>query len=431
MPQGDISPHHILITYIALLSFQILVEGALECLNVHHADKFGTTIPEFAVGKIDQERYEKSVRYTKTRGAHSLFSMLFTSVFTLVFIVMGWFGVVERLVFDSLSHTPLAEVCFVLLTSFIFYLADLPSTLYGTFKIETAFGFNTTTISAWLADQCKSLVVSTILLTPILFGIFWFMQSAGSLWWLDAFLLIAAFQLIIIFIYPVWIAPLFNTFSPLEDGELRERLFALSEQTNFPVKEIYSMDGSKRSRHSNAYFTGLGANRRIVLYDTLIESLSIDELCAVLAHEIGHHQLRHIPKGLALSMAMLLFGLKIMAMIVGFDVLFIAFGFSGSTPHATLIVFLFLSSPLMFFLKPALSAISRKHEYQADEYAAKTMSTPDYLIAALTSLTRDNLANLRPHPWYSFFHYSHPSVGERIGALQNIAIDLTDLDTPL
>jgi STE24 endopeptidase len=420
MTLSEISPLNILVAYIGLLSIQVFIQGSLSCLNLLHIEKHSDTIPEFARSVYDSERYAKSIAYTREKGILGVLTMLYTTVFTLVFIVMGWFGSLEIWTHKLLPPGYLSAVSYIFALSLVFYVVELPSTLFDTFRIEAKFGFNTTSFRVWLIDQCKSFFVSVLLMAPLLAGVLWFMDVTGRHWWVYVFFFIAAFQIAVLFIYPVWIAPLFNTFTPLEEGELREQLFSLAEDTSFPVKEIFVMDGSRRSRHSNAYFTGLGKNRRIVLFDTLIESLTNTELAAVLAHEIGHHRRRHIPKSLTLSLLLLLLSLRGMAWITDVHNLYLAFGFTAPSTYATLVVFLFLSSPIFFLLKPGFSLLSRKHEYEADAYAAKVTGTSAHLSSALLSLCRENLTNLRPHPWYSFFHYSHPSVGERIEALQKI-----------
>jgi STE24 endopeptidase len=276
------------------------------------------------------------------------------------------------------------------------------------------------TVKTFVLDHLKGLALSAVLGIPILLILFWFIDSAGPLWWLYAFLAVAGFQLLITVIYPVLIAPIFNKFSRLEDGELKSRIVELVERLEFSASGIFVMDGSRRSRHSNAYFTGFGKGRRIVLYDTLISALDTDQIVAVLCHEIGHQKKKHILQRLVVSFLLTLFTLWIISLLVNANPLFTAFGFDRTSAHALLVIFAFCSGPFTFMLNPLFTSWSRRHEYQADRFAAENGSRASDLKTALITLGKDNKSNLTPHRLYSFFHYSHPTLGERVAFLSKL-----------
>jgi STE24 endopeptidase len=253
-------------------------------------------------------------------------------------------------------------------------------------------------------------------MTPLL-ALLFVLIRAGTLWWLWGFILFTAFQLVMIVLYPKVIAPLFNKFTPLEEGSLKEKVQALADHLGFKTRGIFVMDGSKRSRHSNAYFSGLGRVKRIVLFDTLIRSLEEDQVAGVLAHEIGHEKLGHILKRLALSVSSGLLGFWLVSLLLNYSPFFEAFNFSGPSPQAVLVLVMFVSGPFTFYLKPLFSWWSRLHEYQADHFVKSRTRYGKAFQTALKRLSKDNLSNPVPHPLYSFYHYSHPTTLERIRAL--------------
>jgi len=331
--------------------------------------------------------------------------------------VSGFFGVLDSWIASVGVGIYLQGVIFVFVLSFIFTVLDLPFSLYSTFVIEEKFGFNKMTFSLWVKDFIKSTLIGLIIMTPLLMGLFWFMDSAGELWWFYAFVFIAFFQFILMYLYPVLIAPLFNKFSPLENSQLNEAIMKLAEKVNFLMSGIFVMDGSKRSAHGNAYFTGFGKNKRIVLFDTLIEKLKREEILAVLAHEIGHQKLKHIPKMLFFSLIMLLCSLWLMSLLMNVPQFFYAFGFNRVSYHAAVIIFAFASSPVLWFITPLSSLMSRRFEYQADKFSIEATCDGQSLKDGLLALSKENLSNLTPHPLYSFFHYSHPTLLERISTI--------------
>ena len=298
---------------------------------------------------------------------------------------------------------------------------NLPTGLYSTFVLEARFGFNKTTWKLYLTDKIKGLLLGVLIGVPFLWIVLWLMDAMGQYWWIWTFFFVSGFELLMVIVYPTLIAPLFNKFEPLPEGDLRNRILRLAEQVGFKTTGIFSMDGSKRSAHSNAYFTGIGKAKRIVLFDTLIAQMTMDQGLAVLAHEMGHYKMKHIRRMLVVQAVFLLLGLYILSLLLNYRPLFAAFGLGHPSNAAALVLFSLLSGPATFFLGPLINRLSRKHEYEADRFAVKTLRNRLPMEEALINLTVRNLSNLTPHPWYSAYHYSHPTPTERIGAIRAIS----------
>ena len=297
---------------------------------------------------------------------------------------------------------------------------SLPFSIYSTFVIEERFGFNKTTPKTFVLDLVKGLGLGLLIGMPLLAGILAFFMYTGDLAWLYAWIAITLFSLVMQYVAPTWIMPLFNKFTPLEEGELRTAIEEYTDKVDFPLQGLFVIDGSKRSSKSNAFFTGFGNNKRIALYDTLIENHTNDELVAVLAHEIGHYKKKHIIKGMITSVIQtgaMLFVLSIFLQAKG---LFDAFYMDEMPVYAGLIFFGMLYAPIDMILSVFMQISSRKHEYEADEFAATTTGKPEDMIATLKKLSKDNLSNLTPHPFYVFLNYSHPPALQRIKAIREI-----------
>ncbi len=408
----------ILIIYLAVFSVYFVWDRLLTGLNMRHIVARRNAPPRELEAHIGVETYARSVSYNMALSRFALVSSTVSALFTLFMVLSGSLGTLEHWVQTLSLPASIRRILYIYAVSLLFSLLSLPFSIYSQFVIEARFGFNRMSPKLYLIDLVKGLLISLVLFTPLLFFLFWFMEASGSFWWVWAFFLVALFQIGITLIYPSLIAPLFNKYRPLEEGSLKDRIVALSAQEKFPIKGVFVMDGSKRSRHSNAYFTGLGKTKRIVLFDTLIEQLTEEQITAVLAHEIGHQKKRHIVIRLILSLSSMLMGLWLISLLLRYDPFFEAFGFRNPSNQAALIMFVFLSGPVTFFLQPLLSAWSRKHEYAADRYAVLAVGKSSGLEEALITLGKDNLSNLTPHPWYSFFHYSHPTLLERIAALK-------------
>ena len=409
-------PQAILILFLSLFFLELIWEQFLLWLNLRHARSCKDNPPELAVEIWGRQDYQRAVDYSRSKTYLAVISSLVGSGLVLLLVSSGWLGTLESWV-SSLAVGPILQgILYVYLISLIFGVVSLPTTIYAQFVIEARYGFNRMTWKLFILDGLKSLLVSLVLMTPLL-ALLFVLIRAGTLWWLWGFILFTAFQLVMIVLYPKVIAPLFNKFTPLEEGSLKEKVQALADHLGFKTRGIFVMDGSKRSRHSNAYFSGLGRVKRIVLFDTLIRSLEEDQVAGVLAHEIGHEKLGHILKRLALSVSSGLLGFWLVSLLLNYSPFFEAFNFSGPSPQAVLVLVMFVSGPFTFYLKPLFSWWSRRHEYQADHFVKSRTRYGKAFQTALKRLSKDNLSNPVPHPLYSFYHYSHPTTLERIRAL--------------
>lgn len=407
----------ILALYLTLFALQRVVETGLGILNLRHG--CAQRVPPPALdGAVDGATHARMRDYAQARGRFALLANSVSAAAVLAVALSGVLGALDAAVGRLALHPYLAGGLYVLAVGAFFSALGIPTALYSQFVIEQRFGFNRTTLRLFLLDRLKGGLISLLLGAVVLLVLFVFMDRAGSLWWLYAGGVIVAFQVVLLVLYPTLIAPLFNRFVPIGEGEVRARLAALVGRLGYRLRGIFVMDGSKRSRHSNAYFTGLGPVKRIVLFDTLLDQLDTAEIEAVVAHEIGHERLRHVPQRLALSVAATGVGLWILSLLLDYAPLFAAFGVREPSHHAALVLFSLLAGPFTFWLGPLSALWSRRHEYAADRFAAASVA-PGPLAGALIKLSRDNLANLSPHPWYSFYHYSHPTLVERLQALRS------------
>jgi STE24 endopeptidase len=409
-----------LLLFAAFYFAQHFLDSWLTWLNVAHVQNHRHTVPVYFQDKISRDAYQKSIAYT---GEKARFGMMASWLEVPIFwglLLSGFYGGLDAVV-RSLGVGPVvAGLLYLGAVSVVFFLVSLPFSLYSTFVIEQKYGFNRMTLRLWLVDLLKSTLLSILIGGPILAAVLWFMdRHLQGLWWLYVWMLLSLAQIIIAAIFPVFLLPLFNKLTPLEEGGLKQRILALAHKTSFRLSGIYTMDGSKRSAHSNAFFAGLGKLRRIVLFDTLVHSLTESELLAVLAHEMGHNIKKHLRTGLLISSAVSLAGLYLLSWLVNKPWFYEAFQFAQPSAYAALLVFMKTSGAFTFFLAPLGAILSRKHEYEADRFAAEVMEEREPMIQGLVKLTRDNLSNLTPHPWYSFFYYSHPTVMERIQALES------------
>lgn len=412
------SAQSILILYLVFFFVEYFWELALSLLNLGHVQKNASEVPRAFAGVIDKETYARSVSYTITRGRFGLAAGGFSAAALLAVVLSGFLGTVDDAIRTLPLHPYFQGIVVIACVSLLFWVLALPFSLYSTFSVEARFGFNRTTPLLYVVDTLKGFAVSAVIGIPVLLGLFWFMDKTGRFWWVWAFGAMSVFQVVMSILAPLVIAPLFNRFTPLPDGELKEAIMTLAAKLGFRTKGIFVVDSSKRSSHSNAYFTGLGRSKRIVLFDTLVASSSKEEILSVLAHEIGHEKKNHVKKGIAVSLAMSLIGFWIISLLLPYLPLYQAFGFHQTGYHAILILLAFCSGPFTFFLQPLSSLWSRRHEYEADRFAVQGVGSAAGMISALLRLSRENLSNLTPHPLYSFFHYSHPTLAERIAALE-------------
>ncbi len=373
--------------FLLLFTLEFVVEFGLNELNLRYVRERAAEkmIPDFFRGKMSPDEYDQSVKYTLAKGRLQRWAEIYGRWVTLVVLFAGLLPFIDRFSKDLASKffsiTNARGLIFCFGVALVFFVASLPTDLYATFRLEASFGFNQTTWRLYLTDKLKALLLGILIGFPFLLVILWLMEAMGPHWWIWTFFFISGFQLLMVIVYPTVIAPLFNKFEPLPKGELRDRILRLAKQVGFKTNGIFSMDGSKRSAHSNAYFTGIGKAKRIVLFDTLIAQMTIDQGLAVLA-----------------------FG---------------AFGLNPSN-HAALVLFSLLAGPATFYLAPLINLLSRKHEYEADRFAVETLRKREPMEEALVNLTVKNLSNLTPHPWYSAYYYSHPTPTERISAIRMI-----------
>ena len=409
------------VTLVALVLLLILAKWAaqlwLERLNARHVRAHAGAVPEAFKGIVDDATYAKSVQYTLAKGRLDQISLTYNSAVLLIVLFSSVLPWAFHGFMQWLGGSAWAMAAFLFVTGIALSLPGLPLDWYDQFRLEERFGFNTTTQKLWWLDRLKGLLLGIALGYPLLVLVLKLVEWTGPWWWLWAWGALLGFQLLMMVLAPVLILPLFNKFTPLPEGSLRERLLKLADQTRFRARSIQVMDGSKRSRHSNAFFTGFGGFRKIVLFDTLIQQLAEPELAAVLAHEIGHFKKKHIPKTLVVSALGSLAGLYLVSLLAKQDWFYRGFGFEPGSIVPALLLFGLLSGVVTFWFSPVMHWWSRRYEYQADAFAAAVMNEPASLIGALRKLNEKNLSNLTPHPLYSGFYYSHPTLLEREQAL--------------
>ena len=367
------------------------------------------------------DQYRKSQEYLRVNTRFGWISGSFSAALLLVFWFAGGFPLLDQWVRSWNLGPILSGIMFIGILGLLKATVSLPFSVYATFVIEERFGFNKTTRSTYILDLFKGLMLALLLGTPLLAGILFFFEYAGSYAWLFCWLAITLYMLAVQFIAPTWIMPLFNKFTPLEEGELKSAIMEYAKAIQFPVQNVYVMDGSRRSSKSNAFFTGFGKHKRIALFDTLINQHSDNELLAVLAHEMGHYKKKHILQGLILGIMQTGLMLYLLSLFISYQGLFDAFYMEHLSVYAGLIFFAMLYAPLDFFMGLVLQVVSRKNETAADRFAVETTGDPQAMADALKKLSAHNLNNLTPHPFYVFLNYSHPPVLERIKRLDRIA----------
>ncbi len=411
------TPFAILVCYMSLAVLDLAWGLFLTALNYRHLARRRDEVPEELRASLGSEEAGKAASYSMAKMRLSFVSSPIATAIVLAAAASGLFGLLDRFASGLAAEAYWRGVVFLGLLFAAQSLLGSPISLYATFSLEKRFGFNTTKARTWLLDRVKAVLISAVLGLPLLYLLYAFIDGAGPLWWLWAAAIFSIIDLGLGLIYPLVIAPLFNKFTPLPEGSLASRIAALAKSLDFRVGGIFVMDGSKRSRHSNAYFTGLGRVKRIVLFDTLVSQMTEDEVLAVLAHEIGHEKRRHVLKGTIVSIALSFVAFWVLDRFMGWGALYAAFAFAEPSKHALLLILALVSGPATFFLAPVFSAWSRKREYEADAYAAKAAGA-DALSSALVRLNRENASNLWPHPLYSAWYYSHPSLRERLKAIR-------------
>ena len=406
---------------LCLIIIRYGFEFWLDHLNTTHVRKNAKSVPEAFKEIMDDQTYQKSVEYTLAKARHGTILDSYSTGLLIIILFTGIIAETFTYITDFIGGNEFATASSIWLIIWILQALSLPFSWYSQFQIEEKFGFNNSTQKTWWADQSKGLILSFIIGVPLLWLVLLTQKAGGEFWWIWVWAIIVVFQLIMSIITPIFILPIFNKFTPLPDGELKNRLNNLAERTGFINAGIQVMDGSRRSNHSNAFFTGLGKGRKIALFDTLINQLNEKELEAVLAHEIGHYKLKHVPKMIIWSFGLTLAGLYLLDLIAQQSEFVKAFGFpsEGYGFGPAFILFLLLSSNVTFWLTPISSFWSRKFEYQADKFAASVIGSNLPMVTALRRLNEKNLSNLTPHPLYSGFHYDHPTLIERETSLKS------------
>jgi STE24 endopeptidase len=402
-----------LIILIALLA-NFLLEVVADCLNLRALQP---QAPADLRDLYDPAEYARSQEYTRVRTRFGLVTGTFDLALLLLFWWVGGFAWLDQLVRGWASGQVARGLLFFGLLLLAKAVLSLPFKVYSTFVIEERFGFNRTTSTTFIADLVKGLLLAVVLGGVLLAAVLLLFERAGELAWLWVWAAVSLFTLFIQFIAPTWIMPLFNKFTPLGEGELRQAIFRFAGKVGFPLDNVFVMDGSKRSGKSNAFFTGFGRHRRIALFDTLIDKHTVPELVGVLAHEIGHYKKKHILKGILLSLVHSGVMLWLLSFFLGQEKLYGAFGLSEPSIYAGLVFFGLLFTPLEMILNPFLQYLSRRHEFEADRFAAVETGDPRGLAEALKKLSVHNLSNLTPHPFYVLLHYSHPPLLQRLAAL--------------
>ena len=419
------------VLFAAVLVLGLVVRFYLATRQIRHIARHRSNVPVAFANTISLASHQKAADYTITKARFGLLEMAFGAALLLGWTLLGGIDALNQ----AINATSLASYGslvpqLALLAAFgiISGALDLPFTLYSTFKIEERFGFNKMTFKLWLADMLKGVLVGAVIGLPIVALILWLMSSAGSLWWLWAWGTWMGFNLLALVLYPTVIAPLFNKFKPLDDETLKARVTALMQRCGFAAKGLFVMDGSKRSAHANAYFTGFGAAKRVVFYDTLLKQLSPDEVDAVLAHELGHFKHKHIIKRIVGMFAMSLVGFALLGWLSSQVWFYTGLGIrpnlSGGNDALALLLFMLVTPLFSFFISPIFAQFSRKHEFEADAYAVSQTNGKD-LQSALLKLYQDNASTLTPDPVFVKFYYSHPPASERLSRMNSLRLNPT------
>lgn len=418
----DVLTNGFFLVFLLFYVLYLVVEIGLDVLNLNYLKRHASAIPPLFQGVYSQEDYKKSIEYTKAKTNFKILGLVIKSLFIFVLIVSGFFGALDTWLATWIDDAFVRAIVYPFAVTAVFMVFNLPSSYYYQFVLEERFGFNRMTMGTFVSDMVKSIFLGVLFGVPLIAALLWIIDKSGELWWVYGFLLIMGFQLFTAAIYPVLLAPLFNKFVPLKDGTLKDRIHELAKRVNFGMAGIFTIDGSKRSSHSNAFFAGIGAMRRIVLFDTLVEKHSEDEIVAVIAHEMGHNVKKHIQRSLVLSSVVTLILFYVLAYCLTWPTFFSAFGAGEPSVHVGLVLFALFSSVFMFPITPLFTKLSRKHEFEADEFSVQTTKDKEHMTTALVKLTKENLGNLTPHPWYSAYHYSHPTTLERVEAINAVKL---------
>jgi STE24 endopeptidase len=408
--------HSFTILFLAMLALSVVIRAWLSQRQISHIMAHRASVPDAFEGKISLDEHQKAADYTVTKTRFGRLPMLYDAGLLLIWTLGGGLDWLDQTVIAAGFSPIMTGIIVILAFMLISSLLELPFSIYTTFVIEERFGFNRTTARTFIIDIFKGGALALILGVPLLWIILWLMEKSGELWWIYAWVVWTSFSLFIMWVYPTLIAPIFNKFEPLEEGDTLERIKQLLQRCGFSSNGIFVIDGSRRSSHGNAYFSGFGRNKRIVFFDTLLKMLSDDELEAVLAHELGHFKKKHILKGMLISIATTFIALALLAWLMKNEWFYTALGVSTPSPYMALLLFALVLPVFTFVLHPLLSLFSRKNEFEADAFAAQ-QTRAEYLIQALVGLYKENASTLTPDPIYSAFYDSHPPAPVRIAQL--------------
>ena len=404
--------------FIALILIKFLLETYLKIRNLKSIDNNKDSVPPRFKNVVTEEEYKKSILYNTDRIKFQIFTALFGSVILVIFTIGGLLNYLTQVVMDMTSSNVLGAVLLGLLLIIVEEIISIPISIYSTFVIEERHGFNKTTRKTFVTDIFKGLLISGAISSILYATVIFIIISAGDLWWIYAFAAVFTLQAIIFFLYPVLIMPLFNKFEPLDDEQFKKPIEKLLEKVDFKSKGLFVMNASLRSTHGNAFFTGFGKNKRIVFFDTLLKTINPDEMEAILGHELGHYKLGHIRKTLISSLVFGFLGFYILNEIFKSDNFFIAHGLENLTVYSKFLMFYLVIGSYTFFTKPITSALSRKREFEADDFSFQ-FTDGEHMISGLLKLTKDNASNLTPDPLYSSYYYSHPPIAERVASIEN------------
>ena len=411
--------HTFTFLFIVMVVVTTGIQLWLSLRQAKHVTVHRPSVPDEFRDKITLEEHQKAADYTVAKGKFGRMQLLLGTVILFLWTLGGGLEWIDSLWRGAEWGALVTGVAVLISFSLISSLVDLPISLYNTFILEEKFGFNKTTLKVFFVDMLKGAALSLIIGIPLILLVLWLMETAGDLWWLYAWAALTAFSILMMWAYPKFIAPIFNKFAPLEEGEVLDRLTSLLKRTGFNSDGVFIMDGSKRSSHGNAYFTGFGKTKRIVFFDTLLKDLTPTQVEAVLAHELGHFKRKHVLKGMVLSISMTFMGFAILAWLMKQEWFYTALNVSTPSTYMALLLFMLVSPPFAFFIGPLMARWSRKHEFEADEFAAQ-QSNAGELISALVSLYKKNAGTLTPDPMYSAFYDSHPPASIRIAHLKQV-----------
>jgi len=408
--------HSFTILFLAMLALALVIRLWLSHRQISHIRAHRASVPEAFQGKIELDDHQKAADYTITKTRFSRLPAIYEAGLLLIWTLGGGLEWLEQTVTTAGLNPILTGIAVMLAFMLISSLLEMPFSIYSTFVIEERFGFNRTTVRTFITDLIKGGILAVMLGVPLLYVILWLMEKSGELWWVYTWIVWTTFSLMIMWIYPTLIAPIFNKFEPLEEGDTLERINNLLQRCGFSSNGIFVIDGSKRSSHGNAYFSGFGRNKRIVFFDTLLKMLNDDQLEAVLAHELGHFKKKHIIKSMLISIATAFIALALLAWLMKNEWFYTALGISTPSTYMALLLFALVLPVFTFVLHPVLSLLSRKNEFEADAFAAE-QTRADHLIQALVGLYKENASTLTPDPLYSAFYDSHPPAPVRIAHL--------------